>query len=145
MATTLDLKHLSNAVYGDPLQQNPAGNWSLLLASDPTDPTGYFGAAYFNTQTREIVFVHRGTDDQNDVHSDTQLAAGYVMDQYAKAEAFRLLVIASLGEPPSNISATGHSLGGAIAVASSGKWVQRRNIQCSRDGARNIGFQQQIR
>jgi hypothetical protein len=87
MATTLDYKHLSNAVYGDPAPDQ-LDNWSLVQRTPDNDPTGYFGAAYQNANTGEIVFVHRGTQDLNDVHSDTQLAAGYVMDQYAKAEAF---------------------------------------------------------
>ena len=60
MATILELSELSAAVYGD--HPIPSG-WSVLASS--TTQAGYYGVAYQNATTGEIVIANRGTDLKN--------------------------------------------------------------------------------
>ena len=66
MATILELAELSAAVYGD--HPIPSG-WSVLTSSTQINPAwaidGYYGVAYQNATTGEIVIANRGTDLKN--------------------------------------------------------------------------------
>lgn len=53
MATLLELAELSAAAYGDPA---PSG-WTLLPVASASNPDGYFGRAYQNNTTHEIVIA----------------------------------------------------------------------------------------
>ncbi len=117
-----DFLNLSSAVYGTPLPtvtvDGPGGSqdWTFLVESgNPSDP-GYYGAAYLNTQTNEIVIVNRGTNDLADLLTDMQMALDVSPDQLAAAEDFYSVVtaiaVADVNLP--KVSITGHSLGGSL-------------------------------
>ena len=70
MATILELAELSHAVYGD--ASVPTG-WAPLPVTLKANSAGYYGVAYINTTTHEVVIANRGTvftnvaNDVNDV------------------------------------------------------------------------------
>src|ERR1039457_4381052 len=81
MATILELAEFSDLVYGDKTaaaDKSALGIgviWTLLTtSSDPT--TGYYGAAYINNITGEIVIANRGTNPLKpaDILTDIKLA-----------------------------------------------------------------------
>lgn len=106
----LTYANLSNAAYGSGAV--PMG-WTLLKTSPPSD-TGFAAMAVRNEATGEIVIAYRGTDGINDLTgSDLQLALqNDVPEQYPEAAAFYTAISNEYG---SNITLTGHSLGGALA------------------------------
>jgi RTX calcium-binding nonapeptide repeat (4 copies)/Protein of unknown function (DUF2974) len=92
----------------------------------PDQPTGTFGfayAVYKNTATNEIVISYRGTD--NDV-GDWATNLGVIFAQEAQAAEVYARVLRDYGVDAqgSNISFTGHSLGGGLA-ASMAVWFNR--------------------
>jgi hypothetical protein len=127
MATILELAEFSDMVYGDPsavtdwtnlnpgLSQGLAATWKLLEIS--TTLNGYYGAAYQNTITHEIVIANRGTRPTilTDLLTDLKLAAGGTPDVLNDAKAFALKMAAD--NPGIPIIETGHSLGGSEAQA----------------------------
>ncbi|MHB8760672.1 MAG: Mbeg1-like protein, partial [Thiobacillus sp.] len=106
----LTYANLSNAAYGK--GTIPIG-WTLLKTSPPSD-TGFAAIAVRNEATGEVIIAYRGTDGWNDItNADLQLALqNDVPKQYPEAAAFYTDVKNEYG---SNITITGHSLGGALA------------------------------
>ena len=96
--------------------------WKLLdTASDNT--TGYFGAAYFNSQTKEVILVNRGTEltDVRDLRSDAQMLLDQVPNQFHSADSFYRDIRDRILDPDldnpllgATLSITGHSLGGSL-------------------------------
>jgi pimeloyl-ACP methyl ester carboxylesterase len=81
---------------------------------------GYFGAAWYNTKTHEIVFAHRGTeaDSWEDWKADGATIFGLVNPQVPVAQAFRDAVLRQAAEdqrPVDQVTHAGHSLGGCIS------------------------------
>lgn len=75
---------------------------------------GFAAVAYKNSITNEIVIAFRGTDSPLDVLiSDAQIAFNLTPQQASAANAFYNRI--ATDNPSSTISATGHSLGGALA------------------------------
>ncbi|BBP04401.1 hypothetical protein TPL01_21200 [Sulfuriferula plumbiphila] len=105
----LTYANLSNAAYGNGAV--PMG-WTLLAATSSTK-TGFAAMAVRNDTTGEIVVAYRGTDGIKDLTgSDLQLALqNDVPGQYPEAAAFYTQIKNEYG---SNITLTGHSLGGAL-------------------------------
>jgi hypothetical protein len=93
MATLLDLAKLSAAAHGG--SPVPAG-WTLIAESNPLFNTrdGYYGAAYKNVGTGEIVIANRGTRFPNftDLWTDTQLAVQAPTASAADAIQFAIQV-----------------------------------------------------
>ena len=59
MATILELAQFSSAVYGG-THWTPNENW-VFVGSSETNPYDYYGEAYQNIASGEIVIVNRGT------------------------------------------------------------------------------------
>jgi len=131
-----DFAALSNAVYQELLPdalpplvvevptaiQGVKEIWTRIATASDND-TGYFGAAYFNSCTKEVVLVNRGTEptDVRDLRSDAQMLLDQVPTQFASAESFYGRVRNLILNPnPANqlqgatLSITGHSLGGSL-------------------------------
>lgn len=91
-----------------------------------SDSEGYYGASYINHSTKEIVIVHRGTDELfSDVFDDDllQLGLGRRPDQYTSAHEFVLFVKNDFSNTGGlyegyNVSHSGHSLGAVLAELS---------------------------
>ncbi len=130
MATILTLAELSSAVYGD--TPVPAG-WTIVPGTSGTskpNSDGYFGVAYVNTTTHEIVIANRGTvvpsslsaamNLQTDEASfanllnDAELAAHMVTPDELDAISFAKTIagLVAPGQPYAGYSLieTGHSL-----------------------------------
>jgi hypothetical protein len=142
MATILELAELSNLVYGgasataaaailggvaaNATEASATGaQWTLLMTSqDPSNPqlvrdsqaAGYYGAAYVNNKTGEIVIANRGTRPTAlaDLFSDIELATVVKSSAQQAAVDFALSIAKHYGGP---IIETGHSLGGNEAQA----------------------------
>ncbi len=121
MPTFEDYLNLSLAVYGDPPSQTIAVNgpggtqeWVFLLEPHPSSQPGYYGAAYLNIATNEIILVNRGTNDLADVVADLQMALDIPPDQLADAEDFYSQVQTEAVARGATLSITGHSLGGSL-------------------------------
>jgi pimeloyl-ACP methyl ester carboxylesterase len=122
-ASDLQLALMSERVYltqgGEPVSPN----WELLLDANQAglgDLKGYFGAAWYNKQTGELVLAHRGTeaDSWKDWMADAQAIFGIGNEQVSVAKAFRLAALAEAdrqGYTVARITHTGHSLGGCIS------------------------------
>lgn len=102
MATILELAELSSAVYGDtPL---PNKNWAVMPRPDGTsgsNPDGYYGVAYINTTTHEIVIANRGTiwTSLANLINDADLAAHEVTPDELSAIAFAEQVNGHINAP----------------------------------------------
>jgi len=123
MPTYLDYAALSALVYNDARGQKnklptpQVEGWIELPLNSNSSITGFTAAAFQNTQTNEIVIAFKGTDSGNIV----QMAQDFVFGNTAafggslqlyQAALFYEQVKAQYG---SNISFTGHSLGGGLA------------------------------
>ena len=83
-----ELSTLSNAAYLD----NPPdqiGNWAKIGKSQPTS-SGFFGAAYMNAVTKQVVVGYRGTDNllSGDAAADAAFGTGSWNQQFTDAAAF---------------------------------------------------------
>lgn len=94
------------------------------------DASGYFGLAYLNDETCQLIIAHRGTDEivtLKDLDDDLHLSLGVAPEQFRSAVLFiervRLMIV---DEEPCGesytLSFTGHSLGGALAELSAAWW-----------------------
>ncbi|MDR3391640.1 MAG: DUF2974 domain-containing protein [Sulfuriferula sp.] len=145
MATILELAELSNFVYGgasataaaailggvaaNATEASATGaQWTLLTTSqDPSNAplaeasqvAGYYGAAYINNRTGEIVIANRGTRPTAlaDLFSDIELATGVESKAQDAAAAFALSIANNQLYSGKSIIETGHSLGGNEAQA----------------------------
>jgi len=125
MATLLELAQMSSASY----EPAATGSWLKLendywaIINQFSNPdTHYYGVAYRNTRTGEIVIANRGTDlfhgaegAGKDLWSDIQLAAYQGFD--AQRDAMIFAVQVAKNNPGATIIETGHSLGGNEAAA----------------------------
>jgi hypothetical protein len=136
MATTDDYLALSDSAYNGPGSDDAPAGWTRI-AESPTTPgnqgsaNGYFGAAFQNDQTGEIVVANRGSRasaeglKQDWGGSDVQIAkqgSGGVPAAFDDSTNFANSVQAD--HPGQPISFTGHSLGGAeaqVQAASTGQ------------------------
>ncbi|MDO4642168.1 MAG: DUF2974 domain-containing protein, partial [Neisseria sp.] len=81
---------------------------------------GYFGAIYQRLDTKDLITVHRGSQDIADVKTDMLMARDHINRQYKDAEELTNYAI-SLTESSNpqfknaRIYQTGHSLGGSVA------------------------------
>jgi len=96
-------------------------NWSVYKTSDDFGHSngGYFGIAYINNTTNEVVISHRGTElsDLGDLFNDAQIGLGFVPSQYTNgAKPFEQSLQNELAGY--QITHTGHSLGGVLAEIS---------------------------
>ncbi len=130
MAAKEDYAALSAIVYNnvrlDPNKiTNLPPNWTFLTTSD-TNLTGFTASAFRNTVTNEIVIAYKGTDTvsiaqtaQDFLLGNTAAFGGSV--QLVQAALFYEQIKADYG---SNITFTGHSLGGGMASVM-GAWFGR--------------------
>ena len=116
-----DFLNLTSAVYGNPppstiTVDGPGGSqeWAFLMESGSSSQPGYYGAAYLNSQTNEIILVNRGTNDLLDIVSDAQILLDKVPDQRDAAEIFYNRVASEASRRGTTLSITGHSLGGSL-------------------------------
>jgi uncharacterized Zn-binding protein involved in type VI secretion len=127
MPTANDYFALSDAVYAGPGSDKAAPGWtkvaeSPVAAGNAGSPNGYFGAAYRNDATGEIVVANRGSRpsveglQQDWAGSDVQIGLqgrDGVPKAFEDAQTFATSVQNQFPGQP--ISFTGHSLGGAEA------------------------------
>jgi len=127
-ATLYDLAELSYAVYtaGGNVPAD-LGAWGILKQSDPNSDN-YYGVAYQNRTTGEIVIANRGTEPASlkDLWSDAQLAAKQVMPAQTDAVNFAKEVAKKYTD--ATIVETGHSLGGNEAQAADAA-LENLNLQ----------------
>lgn len=132
--TVLEYLRMSGAAY------NPydiGGGWVELDRSNPAgnnDQNGYFGIAYINDSTRQLVIAHRGTDNwfylrlienwrwqgmrESDVGDNVNLFFSRVPRQFTESAIEFIRKVLNQRRPHQleyDISHTGHSLGGALA------------------------------
>ncbi|XP_015913547.2 uncharacterized protein [Parasteatoda tepidariorum] len=120
------LAEFSSRVYSeqgncaDPLGQG----WVLLMTASNKDD-GYFGAAYWNSECKQVVIAHKGTQNPYDLWADYQgiLSNEYTsqMNSAATFSHYVATMIKQLNKKYSTnltLSVTGHSLGGWLAQVS---------------------------
>ena len=113
MASKYDLARISDSVYSE--TGAPAG-WNRLSIPSLTNDAGYYGAAFRNDATGEIVVAHRGTEAlsfDGDWTSNIQMGRDRLPDQYQYAREF--LDRVQRDNAGAEVTITGHSLGGALA------------------------------
>lgn len=133
---SLELKYLrdkallADDVYKDTNESQPPKGWQPL-SEFKDNASGYFGRAYINDDTNEIVVAHRGTQIEGsleavkDLTADAVLAFGKDPAQLNHAEKFTQEVMAQISDNDKYngyaFSHTGHSLGGYLADVVSAK------------------------
>lgn len=109
-----------------PLVNIPSG-WQPLITSTASSESNYFGIAFVNTTTGQIVIASRGTEitSAQDLSADLQIANGDVPTaEFTDAQNFYQQVVNEAeNEGYSNyqVIETGYSLGGADAQYIAGK------------------------
>lgn len=112
MATHEEMAAFSGYVYQDDTVPSLPDGWVKVDIPGGSKPeTGFFAEAYRNQETGEVVVSFRGTDDLKDFTPDGAIMLQTAANQYGNAYAFYQSVAGNF--PSSNISLTGHSLGGA--------------------------------
>ncbi len=106
--TTKDYFNLSEDAYSN--DQNLKEGWELLEQIN-NKQTGYAAIA-IKAPNGEIIISHRGTNGLRDINDDIDLAQGEVPAQFQDADSFTKEVINEYG---TEVTHTGHSLGGALA------------------------------
>lgn len=124
MASNLEYAKLSAYVYSDGGPDRPPlpDGWVHATESNgfplqSWGPSGYYGAVFRNVVTGEYVLASRGTEisDPGDRAADWALLHGKVpMGQLRDAEALLARAV-DAGVPISDLTYTGHSLGGTIS------------------------------
>lgn len=122
-ATDLQLALMSERVYEAGGGPRVSDDWELILDANRAnlgDLKGYFGAAWYNRDTKELVFAHRGTDADSwqDWMSDAQTILGIGNQQIPVAQQFYSAAIDAArakNYQVAQITHTGHSLGGCIS------------------------------
>jgi hypothetical protein len=71
--------------------------------------------AYYNPNNKKLIFSVTGTHNLSDWGTDAYLAAGHLKDTNRYKEADKMLKKAREKYKPTDVTVTGHSLGGAIA------------------------------
>jgi tetratricopeptide (TPR) repeat protein len=110
---------LSQRTYDPDRDDNTLKDWDKvatsqdLLKDSQFAKNDYFGIAYRNKNTNELVIAHRGTKTLKDLKSDMHIALGKVPEHYEPAKLFLTRVKEKYGNP--YISHTGHSLGAVLA------------------------------
>jgi Ca2+-binding RTX toxin-like protein len=113
------LSTLANAAYLD----NPPttiGSWARVGDPQPT-ASGFFGVAYYNSETKQVVVSFRGTDGKGDLSADKNFATGGWSPQFTDAAAYTKQVKDIIARDPKSypggatMLTTGHSLGGGIS------------------------------
>lgn len=123
-----DFALLSDHIYGDKngklqFDKNKENEITLngITYAIETTPhenktNGYFGAIYRRLDTNEIIVVHRGTEDKEDLKTDIDMARYHTNRQYADAKFLTEKAQAMAKEfGGALIYQTGHSLGGTLA------------------------------
>jgi hypothetical protein len=96
-------------------QQASTASWQFLDESN-VDPRTYFGVAFDNIDTGQIVIANRGSETGYDLLvSDIDILKGIVPPALGAAEQFAAKVVAAYQGTGHEILVTGHSLGGADA------------------------------
>ena len=115
MATILELAQFSSAVYGG-THWTPNENW-VFVGSSETNPYDYYGEAYQNIASGEIVIVNRGTRPTSlpDLINDLKLSTAISTPAQDAAAQFAIDIHNRYPDAP--IIETGHSLGGNDALA----------------------------
>ena len=113
------LSTLANAGYLDNLPTT-IGSWTRIGDPQPT-ASGFFGVAYYNSETKQVVVSFRGTDGAKDLLADTTFKTGGWNQQFTDAAAYTASVKAEIASKPreypggATMLTTGHSLGGSIS------------------------------
>jgi ankyrin repeat protein len=127
--------------------------WKLLTtAYHPGMRNGYFGAAYWNVDKRQVVIAHRGTKPKNlgSVWTDVKgIIYGYDTAQMKSAVTFTHEIIDQLNELnkrygiPFHLSFTGHSLGGWLAqiTAFTARYLRREEDNFIKNEIKNEDVQ----
>jgi len=109
-------------VLGEMKKDKYIANLEIINNSDDTGDTGFgfFAQAYKNNATGEITISYRGTDGLSDVIFGWPGGGGYSTPQATAAADFYQTIIKNPDDTPgdlfaSNVSFTGHSLGGGLA------------------------------
>lgn len=92
-------------------------HWSKLQ-SWKNKKDGFFGSAFINTNTNEVVISYRGTESNTgeDDAADSDLARGYLGPQFNDAVSFYNEIKKQCNKKGYKLNClTGHSLGGALA------------------------------
>jgi len=93
-------------------------SWTVYAVSEAISyNSGFYGVAFKNEDTKEVVVAYRGTDGFGDITPDLQIAFGTnVPNQYYQAKQFyddvARKTVDDNYQPP---TITGHSLGGGLA------------------------------
>jgi len=97
----------------------PDGSRFQVMLTDRKG-NGYQGALLKSLDTGKYEFVNRGTEPKQggDINADLQMGMGALPDQAQSARAFLIdakdYITAHGGNPDTDLSISGHSLGGAI-------------------------------
>ena len=114
---------VSYDVYVDPINSGLPLGWEIYSsAPDSSIMNAYYGRAYLNRNTGEVIIAHRGTNNiAHDGYADIQLSVDNLPTQFEKAKEFIndvKIKMLSDGLNSYNVSYTGHSLGGGLAQMS---------------------------
>ncbi|PCI37769.1 MAG: hypothetical protein COB46_12920 [Rhodospirillaceae bacterium] len=135
MATTADYALLASDVYKEGWAVTPEG-WSIVDRVDKPE-SGLYAKAYKNDLTDEIVVSFRGTDGYTDALADIDLGLGIETQQLLDARVFYENL--RQNNLSATITATGHSLGGAIVqYVSAVEASQGRELSGTTFGAPSI-------
>ena len=157
MATIFDLAQMSDNVYNgtSSATQNVAlngpllkglTNWTVLDNLNTTPPGlswshGYFGVAYRNTVTGEIVIANRGTDNLKNLASDVGLIFHDPIAVQTDAANFAQAIASQVqGTGYTSLIETGHSLGGTEARAAIAALVDDANQVVARNKVSCVPF-----
>lgn len=92
-----------------------SGDWKYLASYNVNESNGYYGAAFLDENSGEIVLASRGTEDDKDYKEDINFGAfGTLGEQFVSCNKFYELI--KIRFPNATITTTGHSLGGALGV-----------------------------
>lgn len=97
--------------------------WKVVAVKNNQEGTGFYGAAFQNIESEEVVIAYRGTEptvtgqaERDLAYTDGKIAAGLIPEQVKEGnELYNYKELKTLKEAGAEISVTGHSLGGGIA------------------------------
>ena len=128
-----------NVGRGSTLVSPDGSQWNVVLLSPPNS-SDYQGMLVRNNATGQYTFVNRGTESATDFVSNAQMGIHKLPDQVPHARNFlqdaKDEIIRNGGNPTTDLSLTGHSLGGSITQVLG---AENPNLQASTFNAYGVG------
>ena len=126
MHSYIDSKADDEVKFGNDARDKLLADWRVHKVYDSRKDSGYYGVSYINSQTGQLILVHRGTElnvkdlfkNESSLKATKGVMGGVIIAQQAEAYAITKELVDEAKEVGYSFSVSGHSLGAYLAELS---------------------------